>query len=182
MDTNLMAMQIVDEPYYKGTMSRDDAERMLAPTPAGTFLFRRSETRNGLSLSIRVVDRVKHYMVTVRDDGRFIVVGKDRDFGSMKELVQYHSEVPPSTTDGVKLLLPRKSSFVEPAPFASGPNDYVSLLDDSVDSRALAQAQEQAQARLKQHRSSSTPSLDASTSSVKRHAYEDDFVPTGPPQ
>eukprot|EP00045_Choanoeca_perplexa_P005249 m.44496 g.44496 ORF g.44496 m.44496 type:complete len:211 (+) comp13018_c0_seq1:188-820(+) len=204
-----MAREVNGKSYYKGFMTRDVAERELMAEAVGTFLFRRSETRNGLSLSIRVLDRVKHYMVAARKDGRYVVVGKDKDFGSIHELVQYHMTEPPSTTDGVRLRLPNvpepppprngsaplrapaplpSDSTPEPPPrvVANAPNDYVSLFDDGPDAAALAAVQERATARLSEHKAASSASLNASGSSskpgsVKRHAYEDDFTPSGPP-
>ncbi|EDQ88575.1 uncharacterized protein MONBRDRAFT_26157 [Monosiga brevicollis MX1] len=173
-NTRRMAATIDREAFYVGPMARAEAESRLRNDPVGTFIFRASETRDGLSMSIKTNDKIKHYMVALREDDRYVVVGKPNDFGSIRELIQFHSQVPPSETDGV-LLLPPPAPPVPPPRGSMVDEDedpYASLESTKVDASAQAHAKARAQQRLKEHQQS----LSASQSSGK-HAYEGDFTP-----
>ena len=64
----------------------------------GTYLFREAESRPGLSLSVRVPDRIKHFMISQKDDGKWFLVGKPSEFDDMYKLIEYHGEHPTSST------------------------------------------------------------------------------------
>ena len=51
------------QAWFHGVISRREAERLLTTKPVGCFLVRVSESRFGYSLSFRVIDRCKHYII-----------------------------------------------------------------------------------------------------------------------
>ena len=119
--------------------------------------------RPGLSLSVRVPDRIKHFMISQNPETlRWQLVGKPTEFKDVYELVTYHGKTPTSTTDGTCLKYPC------PLPAAEGADDgeenpYVDLVNDGqVNQEALDQAR-----RMSEERRASLQSQPTSTASGK---------------
>ena len=89
--------------WFHGILTRDQSESLLMPLTQGSFLVRVSESRFGYSLSFKWGNRIKHFMIDQTPDGRYMVVGNDRTFPSLNELVHFHS-TKPLTEDGDMLL------------------------------------------------------------------------------
>ena len=49
--------------WFHGVITRREAERLLTHKPIGCYMVRVSESRFGYSLSFRIMDRCKHYMI-----------------------------------------------------------------------------------------------------------------------
>eukprot|EP00730_Choanoeca_flexa_P004849 TRINITY_DN11819_c4_g2_i6.p1 TRINITY_DN11819_c4_g2~~TRINITY_DN11819_c4_g2_i6.p1 ORF type:complete len:949 (+),score=327.87 TRINITY_DN11819_c4_g2_i6:88-2934(+) len=91
--------------WFHGVISRVESETLLNPLQVGTFLIRVSESRFGYSLSTKTPNRIKHFMIDQSPDGQYMVVGNDRLFPSLNELVAHHRNSP-LTEEGDKLLIP----------------------------------------------------------------------------
>ena len=76
-------------PWFHGLISRGEAERLLEPRYVGCFLVRVSENRFGYTLSYRVSDRCRHYMVEQDTRGRYALVGADKVAPSLNALVDH---------------------------------------------------------------------------------------------
>jgi len=98
--------QYRQEAWFHGSITRVTAEERLDKSVIGTYLFREAESRPGLSLSVRVPDRIKHFMISQKDDGKWFLVGKPSEFDDMYKLIEYHGEHPTSSTDGTCLKYP----------------------------------------------------------------------------
>jgi len=136
------------EPWFHGIIPRKEAEERLDTAIVGTYLFREAETRPGLSLSVRVPDRIKHFMISQNPETlRWQLVGKPTEFKDVFELVTYHGKTPTSTTDGTCLKYPC------PLPAGEGDGDgeenpYVDLVNDGqVNQDALDQARRMSEER-----------------------------------
>jgi len=96
--------------WFHGIISRTDAEALLKSQKSGTFLIRVAETRFGYSLSMMFQGRCKHFMIDQRsEDDRYIVVGNDRTYPSLNDIVDFHQKHP-VTDDGDKLEFPCPTS------------------------------------------------------------------------
>lgn len=93
------------QQWFHGIISRARSEELLRGGTEGTFLVRVSESRFGYSLSFKFGGRIKHFMIDQTPDGRYLVVGNDRTFPGLNELVQFHS-THPLTDDGDCLVTP----------------------------------------------------------------------------
>ena len=62
-------------PWFHGLISRGEAEELLKPRYIGCFLVRVSENRFGYTLSYRVSNRCRHYMVEQDTQHRYALVG-----------------------------------------------------------------------------------------------------------
>lgn len=92
--------------WFHGVITRSDADALLNGHPPGTFLIRVAESRFGYSLSLTWSGRSKHFMVDVaKETGQYQVIGNDRTFQSLNELVAHHSKHP-VTNDGDLLSYP----------------------------------------------------------------------------
>jgi myosin-3 len=91
--------------WFHGILTREQSESLLGKMPQGGFLVRVSESRFGYSLSFKHNDRIKHFMIDQTPDGRYLVVGNDRTFPGLNELVYFHS-THPLTEDGDLLTHP----------------------------------------------------------------------------
>ncbi|XP_065836226.1 myosin-IIIb-like [Oscarella lobularis] len=78
--------------WFHGIITRRAAEQMLTRKPIGCFIIRVSESRFGYSLSFRVADRCKHYMIDQTPSGRFIIVGEPKVHKNLATLVAYHQK------------------------------------------------------------------------------------------
>lgn len=96
------------ESWFHGIITRVEAEKLLLTKQPGAFLVRVSESRFGYSLSHYVQDggRIKHYMIDVLSDGQYQVVGNQKLFSSLNELVAFHQRHRIVATDPVCLIEP----------------------------------------------------------------------------
>jgi len=79
--------------WFHGIISRTDAEALLEGQKNNSFLIRVAETRFGYSLSLIHEGVVKHFMIDQQsDDNLYIVVGNERTFPSLNEIVIFHGE------------------------------------------------------------------------------------------
>jgi myosin-3 len=76
--------------WFHGIISRSDAEVLLKGSRDGTFLIRVAESRFGYSLSMWWKGAPKHFMIDQNAQERYIVVGNDRTFPSLNEVVAFH--------------------------------------------------------------------------------------------
>lgn len=90
--------------WFHGIITRSDAEKLLEGKPSGTFLIRVAESRFGYSLSLLFRGRCKHFMIDQDADQRYLVVGNDRTFPSLNEVVGFHQKHP-VTDDGDVLIM-----------------------------------------------------------------------------
>ena len=102
-DTNTKAGIGGFAAWFHGILTREQSEALLRPLAQGAFLVRVSESRFGYSLSFKHNDRIKHFMIDQTPDGRYLVVGNDRTFPGLNELVYFHSSHA-LTEDGDLLL------------------------------------------------------------------------------
>jgi hypothetical protein len=56
----------------------------------GSFLIRKSDSRDGYSLSFKAENRCRHYMIDALPNGKFIIIGEPRVHNSLKDMVEYH--------------------------------------------------------------------------------------------
>jgi len=89
--------------WFHGIITRSDAEQLLTGKASGTFLIRVAESRFGYSLSLLFRGRCKHFMIDQDADQRYLVVGNDRTFPSLNEVVSFHQKHP-VTDDGDVLI------------------------------------------------------------------------------
>jgi myosin-3 len=89
--------------WFHGIITRIDAEALLNRQAGGTFLIRVAESRFGYSLSLMFNGRCKHFMIDQNDQDRYLVVGNDRTFPSLNEVVAFHMKHP-VTDDGDVLI------------------------------------------------------------------------------
>ncbi|KAK2835565.1 hypothetical protein Q5P01_016049 [Channa striata] len=80
--------------WFHGIISRKTAEELLLPKPPGYFLVRISESRIGYTLSYRVEDRCRHFMIEALEDGQYIIVGENRRHQCLQDLVEFHRRTP----------------------------------------------------------------------------------------
>ncbi|XP_069819475.1 myosin-IIIb-like [Dendropsophus ebraccatus] len=78
-------------PWLHGMISRRDAENLLFDKEPGDFLIRISQTRAGYILTYRArTPCCRHYMVDVRCNGCYVILGEDRAHTSLMSLVEFH--------------------------------------------------------------------------------------------
>lgn len=120
--------------WYHGSITRLLAEKRLDDALQGTYLFRESETRPGFSLSLKVPEKVKHFMIAKKESGLWHLVGKQKEFDTIYTLIKYHSETETNSSDHTCLLYPCPAQHEDE-------NPYVEMRDDiEVDEEALATA------------------------------------------
>jgi hypothetical protein len=81
-------------PWFHGLISRHEAEELLKPRYIGCFLVRVSENRFGYTLSYRVSNRCRHYMVEQDTHGRYALVGVEKVANSLNELIEWFQRNP----------------------------------------------------------------------------------------
>ncbi|KAF6721418.1 Hematopoietic SH2 domain-containing-like protein [Oryzias melastigma] len=110
--------------WFHGVIPRKKAEELLSSRPPGYFLIRVSESRIGYTLSFRIADRCRHFMIDVQEDGQYIILGENRSHRLLQDLVDYHRRHPimpfdqlltiacgqtsSSSTDYAELLFPQR--------------------------------------------------------------------------
>lgn len=137
--------EIRRQTWFHGSITRHTAEQRLQQCQVGTYLFRESETRPGFSLSLKVPDKVKHFMISQREGtGLWYLVGKQKDFTTMFELIDYHGTTQTNQSDGTCLLFPCPANTDEE-------NPYVDLLNNvEVNQEALDAARRLSEERRTQ--------------------------------
>jgi len=79
--------------WFHGIISRTEAEALLVGQKDNTFLIRVAETRFGYSLSLIHGGVAKHFMIDQQEeDNLYIVVGNERTFPSLNQIVTFHGE------------------------------------------------------------------------------------------
>ncbi|XP_077989266.1 myosin-IIIa-like [Glandiceps talaboti] len=109
--------------WFHGVITRRESEQLLWNKPIGCFLIRVSESRFGYSLSFRVKERCKHFMIDQTPSGKYVVVGEPRVHKSLEQLVQFHKKTP---------ISPFGDLLTEPCGQREGEVDYAELLDGSI--------------------------------------------------
>ncbi|XP_053500993.1 myosin-IIIb isoform X1 [Ictalurus furcatus] len=79
--------------WFHGMITRRQAEDLLTDKPLGCFLIRVGQSREGYTLTYRGADRLRHYMIEMQSNGKYVILGEDRAHASLLELVQYHTQV-----------------------------------------------------------------------------------------
>ncbi|XP_043985142.1 hematopoietic SH2 domain-containing protein homolog isoform X2 [Gambusia affinis] len=80
--------------WFHGIITRKTAEERLTLKPPGYFLIRVSESRVGYTLSYRVNEHSRHFMIDVLEDGQYIILGENRTHRSLQDLVDFHRRNP----------------------------------------------------------------------------------------
>lgn len=94
------------QKWFHGIITRQESESLLTGTgQSGAFLIRVAESRFGYSLSLYFKGRIKHFMIDQNADNQYIVVGNERTFPSLNEVVAFHQRHP-VTDDGDLLSYP----------------------------------------------------------------------------
>eukprot|EP00039_Didymoeca_costata_P023102 m.5970 g.5970 ORF g.5970 m.5970 type:complete len:173 (+) comp3454_c0_seq1:235-753(+) len=152
------------EGWFHGSIPRTKAEEKLETKMVGTFLFREAESRAGLSLSVRGPDRIKHFMISQKDDGKWFLVGKPTEFEDIYKLIQFHEKTPTSTADGLLLKYA--------CPLEESEGIYVQPEKDSVNQNVIEDVAKSADRK----RSSLTRASEANATGAPpaggKHAYE----------
>ncbi|XP_059608626.1 SH2 domain-containing protein 4A-like [Phlebotomus argentipes] len=92
--------------WFHGFLSRSEAEHLLAPQPAGSFLVRVSEKVWGYAISYRDTDRCKHYLVDA-SNGRYQFLGANQlAHDSLNDLIRFHQMIPITVLGQERLRLP----------------------------------------------------------------------------
>jgi hypothetical protein len=79
-----------EQIWLYGKITRGQAEDYLRNEEVGSFLIRKSDSRDGYSLSFRAENRCRHYMIDSLPNGKFIIIGEPRVHNSLKDMVEYH--------------------------------------------------------------------------------------------
>ncbi|PIK41081.1 putative myosin-IIIb [Apostichopus japonicus] len=87
------------------TRIKRQSEKLLADQNSGAFLVRVSESRFGYTVSLKADGRCKHFAVDQLRNKRYVVVGEERAFRSLMELVK-HYRANPISPYGDKLKEP----------------------------------------------------------------------------
>ncbi|CAF1016877.1 unnamed protein product [Rotaria sordida] len=98
----------INEIWYYGLLSRDDAENYLKlyGNEKGDYLIRDSERRIG-NYSLSILDdmnTIRHFRIELSDDGNRYIIGK-RSFNSLNDLIEHYKSHPVFDADHNKLYL-----------------------------------------------------------------------------
>ncbi|CAK1587208.1 unnamed protein product [Parnassius mnemosyne] len=91
--------------WFHGLISRSEAEQLLSPCPAGSFLVRVSERVWGYAVSYRAETRCKHYLVEA-ERGYRLLGAASRAHRSLADLIAYHKSVAITESGGELLSTP----------------------------------------------------------------------------
>eukprot|EP00055_Hartaetosiga_balthica_P005827 m.17655 g.17655 ORF g.17655 m.17655 type:complete len:983 (-) comp4818_c1_seq1:285-3233(-) len=78
-------------PWFHGLITRQESEQLLKPRFVGTFLVRVSENRFGYTLSYRVSDRCRHYIIEQDTRGNYKLHGIPKICTSLNGLIEWFS-------------------------------------------------------------------------------------------
>ncbi|XP_071844777.1 myosin-IIIb-like isoform X2 [Apostichopus japonicus] len=91
--------------WFHGIITRRQSEKLLADQNSGAFLVRVSESRFGYTVSLKADEKCKHFAVDQLRNKRYVVVGEERAFRNLMELVK-HYRANPISPYGDKLKEP----------------------------------------------------------------------------
>lgn len=99
-------IRLKPKPWYRGKMSRAEAEAFLGDQcKDGTYLVRDSESNLGdFSVTVLHSGNIKHLKILRDEEGRFFLL--DKKFYSLNELLYYHHDATASKSDKLLLLYP----------------------------------------------------------------------------
>ncbi|KAG9267193.1 SH2 domain-containing protein 7-like [Astyanax mexicanus] len=80
--------------WFRGFISRQEAEDNLRDKALGSFLIRLSEKASGFILSYRGEDRCRHFVINQTEDGLLVVTGDSITHTSLPELIQFFKTTP----------------------------------------------------------------------------------------
>ncbi|OCT97663.1 hematopoietic SH2 domain-containing protein [Xenopus laevis] len=80
--------------WFHGIITRKDAEDLLKDKVPGCFLIRVGESRIGYSLSYKLPDRCRHFMIDVLSGQNCNMAGDLRIHRTLEDLVKFHSVNP----------------------------------------------------------------------------------------
>ncbi len=78
---------------YNFSKTLRQSEDFLRNNDVGTYLIRKSDSRDGYSLSFKAENRCRHYMIDSLPNGKFIIIGEPRVHNTLKDLIEYHRKV-----------------------------------------------------------------------------------------
>ncbi|XP_065123930.1 uncharacterized protein sh2d7 [Paramisgurnus dabryanus] len=81
-------------PWFKGFISRQEAEDHLRDMNVGCFLIRLSEKGIGYILSYKGQDRCRHFVINQTKTGQLIVSGDSTTHNSLTELIDHFTTTP----------------------------------------------------------------------------------------
>jgi len=101
--------------YYHGTLSFEESAKLFPNQASGTFLIRKSATREGdYSLDVNHNGRVLPFSIEQISRKDYRIRGKDEKFKSVKKLVQHYKKNPLKVQGGEK---PDKTEVVLKTPY-----------------------------------------------------------------
>jgi len=132
---------IRSQEWFHGSIPRSLAEQRLDDVSQGTYLFRESETRPGISLSLKVPGKVKHFLCDKKESGLWHVNGKQQEFTSLDELIEFFSleENPTNRKDKTCLLYPCPLEEEDP---------YAIIVPAPLDDKCMKEVTEAAEAAM----------------------------------
>ncbi|XP_026167327.1 SH2 domain-containing protein 7 [Mastacembelus armatus] len=80
--------------WFKGFISRKNAEEILREKQLGCFLIRLSDKAIGYILSYRGRDRCRHFVINQNEIGHFVVSGDNEEHHTVSDLVEYYKTSP----------------------------------------------------------------------------------------
>uniref|UniRef100_A0A3Q0QXV6 SH2 domain containing 7 n=1 Tax=Amphilophus citrinellus TaxID=61819 RepID=A0A3Q0QXV6_AMPCI len=80
--------------WFLGFITRQDAEELLREKELGCFLIRLSEKAIGYILSYRGQDRCRHFVITQKETGQFVVCGDNEGHDTVLDLIEYYKTSP----------------------------------------------------------------------------------------
>lgn len=99
--------------WFHEMISREEAETRLASAEKGCYLVRVSETGPGYALSVKDVNLVRNYKITVEEDLTYTTPGAPRPFVTLQDLID-HYYVDLLSDDGLTLAAPLpRPKFIE---------------------------------------------------------------------
>eukprot|EP00118_Oscarella_pearsei_P002063 m.9372 g.9372 ORF g.9372 m.9372 type:complete len:480 (+) comp21297_c0_seq2:76-1515(+) len=91
-------------PWFHGILTRTQAETLLANSPAGTYIVRVSERIWGYTITVKVADRCKHFLIDA-GDSHYQFFGDNQQIHFSLESLLNHHKVTPISSSGKELLL-----------------------------------------------------------------------------
>ncbi len=95
--TTKQLLNVLDEAgkpheWFHGIIRRPKSEKLLMKKPVGYFLIRVNGSRFGYSISIRAMEKCKHYLIAFTASGRPYIMGEKISHQSLDSLVKYHAK------------------------------------------------------------------------------------------
>ncbi|KAG7482234.1 hypothetical protein JOB18_016504 [Solea senegalensis] len=80
--------------WFHGFAARKEAEDLLRDKALGCFLVRLSDKAIGYILSYRGLDRCRHFVITQKQDGHFVISGDCQSYHSVTEVIEHYRVSP----------------------------------------------------------------------------------------